>query len=202
MITDWFAFEKFITLSHNEWQPPLAYICSRCICLSASITFARHLQYTICIETSKIRPYARSLWRRSIVHAADCRKATCSNGVPGIQNDNICCENQCGSCGGTGCSQLPGGEVRWCPFPPHVLRVQIMKGYHSNAVRPTCWPRLTPRCQNVASVCPTNACRAHTLVCRIPVALATSKTTAYCAAIRLRRPASSTVGGGSSCRNI
>ncbi|CAN0409839.1 unnamed protein product, partial [Scytosiphon promiscuus] len=38
----------------------------------------------------------------------------CSNGFPGFQTGTICCEEQCGGCGGVGCSQRPGGLVRWC----------------------------------------------------------------------------------------
>ncbi|CAN0485327.1 unnamed protein product, partial [Scytosiphon promiscuus] len=36
---------------------------------------------------------------------------TCSNGVQGIQNGNVCCDGACGECGGMGCSGLPGGTV-------------------------------------------------------------------------------------------
>ena len=38
----------------------------------------------------------------------------CSNGVVGIQEDDICCAAECGRCGGSRCGQLPGGPVRWC----------------------------------------------------------------------------------------
>ena len=38
---------------------------------------------------------------------------TCSNGLPGVQNDRFCCEAQCGACGGYNCKRRPGGEVRW-----------------------------------------------------------------------------------------
>lgn len=37
---------------------------------------------------------------------------TCSNGLPGIQNENVCCELACGTCGGAGCATRPGGAVR------------------------------------------------------------------------------------------
>jgi len=37
-----------------------------------------------------------------------------SNGLPGVNNDDICCEAQCGKCGGPGCGGRPGGSVRWC----------------------------------------------------------------------------------------
>ncbi|CAN0483517.1 unnamed protein product, partial [Scytosiphon promiscuus] len=35
--------------------------------------------------------------------------STCSNGFPGFGNGPICCESQCGTCGGSGCSGRPGG---------------------------------------------------------------------------------------------
>ena len=38
----------------------------------------------------------------------------CRNGLPGVNNDDICCEAQCGECGGRGCGGRPGGPVRWC----------------------------------------------------------------------------------------
>ena len=38
----------------------------------------------------------------------------CSNGLPGVNNDGICCEAQCGECGGPGCGGRRGGPVRWC----------------------------------------------------------------------------------------
>ncbi|CAN0464048.1 unnamed protein product, partial [Scytosiphon promiscuus] len=38
----------------------------------------------------------------------------CSNGLTGVQNEDICCEAECGTCGGNGCSKRPGGSVRWC----------------------------------------------------------------------------------------
>ena len=44
----------------------------------------------------------------------DMSEARCSNGVPGVEADNVCCGPQCVTCGGPGCSQRPGGEVRCC----------------------------------------------------------------------------------------
>ncbi|CAN0463092.1 unnamed protein product, partial [Scytosiphon promiscuus] len=38
----------------------------------------------------------------------------CSNGFPGFENGAICCEFQCGICGGSGCSGRPGGESSCC----------------------------------------------------------------------------------------
>lgn len=38
----------------------------------------------------------------------------CSNGVPGVETDGICCEAQCGTCGGSGCDQRPGGKSGCC----------------------------------------------------------------------------------------
>ncbi|CAN0521612.1 unnamed protein product, partial [Scytosiphon promiscuus] len=35
----------------------------------------------------------------------------CSNGVFGIEEDGVCCEARCGTCGGFGCSLRPGGSV-------------------------------------------------------------------------------------------
>ncbi|CAN0456201.1 unnamed protein product, partial [Laminaria digitata] len=34
----------------------------------------------------------------------------CSNDLAGVDNgDDICCEAQCGTCGGSGCRHRPGG---------------------------------------------------------------------------------------------
>ncbi|CAN0485470.1 unnamed protein product, partial [Scytosiphon promiscuus] len=33
----------------------------------------------------------------------------CSNGVPGVEFGGYCCEAECGTCGGSGCSKRPGG---------------------------------------------------------------------------------------------
>ncbi|CAN0508051.1 unnamed protein product, partial [Scytosiphon promiscuus] len=35
----------------------------------------------------------------------------CSNGLAGVQKDDICCDAACGTCGGGGCGRLPGGPV-------------------------------------------------------------------------------------------
>ncbi|CAN0462973.1 unnamed protein product, partial [Scytosiphon promiscuus] len=41
--------------------------------------------------------------------------AFCSNGIPGVEyEDNVCCEAQCGTCGGDGCETRPGGEDACC----------------------------------------------------------------------------------------
>ena len=42
----------------------------------------------------------------------------CSNGLPGLEANGVCCEAQCGECGGGGCAERPGGAVRWglCHF--------------------------------------------------------------------------------------
>ena len=40
----------------------------------------------------------------------------CSNLLIGVENTagDVCCEEQCGTCGGRGCAMRPGGSVRWC----------------------------------------------------------------------------------------
>ena len=38
----------------------------------------------------------------------------CSNGLPGVQTDDICCSASCGTCGGRGCGSLPGGAPNCC----------------------------------------------------------------------------------------
>ena len=38
----------------------------------------------------------------------------CSNGLPGVEANGVCCEAQCGECGGPGCGGRPGGPVRCC----------------------------------------------------------------------------------------
>ena len=40
----------------------------------------------------------------------------CSNGLVGVEDDDglVCCEAQCGRCGGSQCGGLPGGPVSWC----------------------------------------------------------------------------------------
>ena len=42
----------------------------------------------------------------------DVPEMLCSNGVPGVEEDGICCKAQCGTCGGSGCGGRPGGPVR------------------------------------------------------------------------------------------
>ena len=36
---------------------------------------------------------------------------SCSNGLEGVQQSDICCAAECETCGGVGCSQRPGGQV-------------------------------------------------------------------------------------------
>lgn len=36
--------------------------------------------------------------------------STCAEGLPGVANGNICCAEECGQCGGDGCSNVPGTE--------------------------------------------------------------------------------------------
>ena len=31
-----------------------------------------------------------------------------------MERNGICCEAECGTCGGAGCAGRPGGSVRWC----------------------------------------------------------------------------------------
>ncbi|CAN0512492.1 unnamed protein product, partial [Laminaria digitata] len=38
----------------------------------------------------------------------------CSNDVPGVDANGVCCEAQCETCGGRGCSQRPGGSSGCC----------------------------------------------------------------------------------------
>ncbi|CAN0492872.1 unnamed protein product, partial [Scytosiphon promiscuus] len=38
----------------------------------------------------------------------------CSNGLLGVQKDDICCDPDCGTCGGSSCGQQTGGAVSWC----------------------------------------------------------------------------------------
>ena len=38
----------------------------------------------------------------------------CSNGLAGVQNGDVCCHADCGTCGGRGCGGRTGGGVSWC----------------------------------------------------------------------------------------
>ncbi|CAN0355299.1 unnamed protein product, partial [Laminaria digitata] len=38
----------------------------------------------------------------------------CGNGLAGVQKDDICCDLDCGECGGGGCGGRPGGNFSWC----------------------------------------------------------------------------------------
>ncbi|CAN0057819.1 unnamed protein product [Scytosiphon promiscuus] len=38
----------------------------------------------------------------------------CTNGLAGVQSDEVCCLEECGICGGVGCSQRPGGPLGCC----------------------------------------------------------------------------------------
>lgn len=130
--------------------------------------------------------------------------AFCSNGIPGVEyEDNVCCEAQCGTCGGDGCETRPGGEVRCClPYtfavprpgasaeacslylpekrPPTLNFVHKPVGL----VRRSCVPY-----QPLVSLYLTNACLDCSFVYRTPAALALSARTARCVALPRRRPA-------------
>ena len=54
-------------------------------------------------------------------YVLDMPKEVCSNGVPGVERDGVCCEAQCGTCGGSGCAGRPGGPVRGCMLVSLVL---------------------------------------------------------------------------------
>ena len=43
----------------------------------------------------------------------------CSNGLAGVQNGDVCCDADCGTCGGRGCGGRTGGGVSWCLFPDY-----------------------------------------------------------------------------------
>ncbi|CAN0532025.1 unnamed protein product, partial [Scytosiphon promiscuus] len=45
----------------------------------------------------------------------------CSNGVPGVQQDDFCCEAQCETCGGRGCGERPGGKASCNILSSHAL---------------------------------------------------------------------------------
>lgn len=34
--------------------------------------------------------------------------SVCSNGLPGVETDDICCVAACGVCGGVSCGNIPG----------------------------------------------------------------------------------------------
>ena len=34
--------------------------------------------------------------------------------VDGFRKDDICCEKNCGQCGGSGCASAPGGALKCC----------------------------------------------------------------------------------------
>lgn len=43
--------------------------------------------------------------------------STCSNGIPGVSDGDVCCLEACGQCGGVGCSAIAGtnGASDCCP---------------------------------------------------------------------------------------
>ncbi|CAM9914198.1 unnamed protein product, partial [Ectocarpus fasciculatus] len=41
-------------------------------------------------------------------------ESVCSNGVPGIESNGVCCETSCGQCGGAGCSSVGNGAESCC----------------------------------------------------------------------------------------
>ncbi|CAN0523200.1 unnamed protein product, partial [Scytosiphon promiscuus] len=41
----------------------------------------------------------------------------CDNGLPGVQDSDICCASSCKTCGGFGCARRDGGSVSWCMLP-------------------------------------------------------------------------------------
>ena len=42
----------------------------------------------------------------------DMPEVVCSNGLPGVEGDDVCCSAQCETCGGSGCRNREGGAVR------------------------------------------------------------------------------------------
>ncbi len=42
------------------------------------------------------------------------RSTACSNGLPGVEQEGICCDINCGECGGAGCADRPGGASDCC----------------------------------------------------------------------------------------
>ena len=38
----------------------------------------------------------------------------CANGVHSTRTEHLCCDSQCGSCGGAGCESRKGGKGRCC----------------------------------------------------------------------------------------
>eukprot|EP00903_Cladosiphon_okamuranus_P006313 g6189.t2 len=69
----------------------------------------------------------------------------CSNGIPGVESTGICCAEECGTCGGTGCStRVPGfGQYDCCVGP--ISRVGVSCGV---SVEAPCIVEDMPRCSN------------------------------------------------------
>ncbi|CAN0003838.1 unnamed protein product, partial [Choristocarpus tenellus] len=45
-----------------------------------------------------------------LAHESSIVPSTCTNGLPGVQNDAACCVESCGQCGGIGCGTIPGTQ--------------------------------------------------------------------------------------------
>jgi len=56
--------------------------------------------------------FALSFWTPAPLETPT--ETICSNGLLGVERNGICCEAECGTCGGAGCAGRPGGSVRWC----------------------------------------------------------------------------------------
>ena len=71
-------------------------------------------QISVCCAHVRAFPDLTLVIPRTFGKPTEVPEEVCSNGVPGVQRDEFCCEAQCGTCGGSGCGQRPGGQVRWC----------------------------------------------------------------------------------------
>ena len=95
-------------------------------------------QISVCCAHVRAFPDPTLVTPRTFGIRTEVPEEVCSNGVPGVQRDEICCEAQCGTCGGSGCGQRPGGQVRWCMvsyiLPSLALDACYEKGNSSRTV--------------------------------------------------------------------
>ena len=73
----------------------------------------------------------------------------CANGVHSTRTEHLCCDSQCGSCGGAGCEARKGGKARCCATGltyanltcAHEAQTACLLPQHASDLRSRLWSR-------------------------------------------------------------
>lgn len=78
--------------------------------------------------------------------------STCANGIAGVDDGGaVCCKEQCGTCGGVGCSSIPGTTSADC-CPSEIIAAGVtcgeapcmMEGFTPSPVNPALFGTAAP----------------------------------------------------------